>query len=168
MISNKDRYVCLVVSDSHGNADALKEALKRPGIDAVIFLGDGLNEAAYFAEGDRERAWMAVKGNGDFRDEFLGSPVKKTEAITLGNRKIVYTHGDKYGVKYGTQFLYNLALDTGADIVLYGHTHFYDEEYRDGIYLFNPGTVGGMGGRPKTAGILTITKDDVLFSKMEL
>lgn len=168
MINKKERYVLLVLSDSHGNAEALGEALRRPGVDAVIFLGDGLTEAEYFAEGDTARAWMAVKGNGDFREEFLGVPIKKTEAITLGNKKIVFTHGDKYGVKYGTQFLYNLALDTGADIVLYGHTHFYDEEYRDGVYIFNPGTVGGMGGRPKTAGILTIDGEDVLFSKMEL
>ena len=165
---SKNRYVILVLSDSHGNADALSEALKRPNVDAVIFLGDGLTEAEYFAEGDSARAWFAVKGNGDFRDEFLGAPIKKTEAISLGGKKIVYTHGDKYGVKYGTQFLYNLAIDTGADIVLYGHTHFYDEEYQDGIYIFNPGTVGGMGGRPKTAGLLTIENGSVLFSKMEL
>ena len=168
MADRKDKYVCLVVSDSHGNAEALEEALKRPGLDAVIFLGDGLTEAEYFAQGDNTRAWMAVKGNGDFRDEFLGAPIKKTEGITLGNKKIVFTHGDKYGVKYGTQFLYNLALDAGADIVLYGHTHFACEEYRDGVYLFNPGTVGGMGGRPRTAGILTIDGDSVLFSLMEL
>ena len=167
-MNDKNRYLILVLSDSHGNAEALSEALKRPLVDAVIFLGDGLTEAEYFAEGDSSRAWFAVKGNGDFRDEFLGTPIKKTEALSLGGKKIVYTHGDKYGVKYGTQFLYNLAIDTGADIVLYGHTHFYDEEYRDGIYIFNPGTVGGMGGRPKTAGLLTIENDSVMFSKMEL
>ena len=58
-------------------------------------------------------------------------------------KKDRYTHGDLYGVKYHTEGLRRLARETGADIVLYGHTHISNIEYADGLYIVNPGTVSG-------------------------
>ena len=53
--------------------------------------------------------------------------------------------------------LYNLecaARDRKADIALYGHTHQAEIEYRDGLYLMNPGSLHGSYG---TYGIIDIT-----------
>ncbi len=168
-MENRDRIICLVIADTHGDDSGLSRVLSYPNIDAVIFLGDGLLDVEGYAERDGGRHfWLAVKGNGDVTDTFLGCEVKKTDGITLGGKNIVFTHGHLYGVKYGNDMLRTLAEDTRADIVLYAHTHVYDENYYDGVYYFNPGTLGGAKSRPKTAGLLTIDRGNVLFSKIEL
>ncbi len=164
-----EKIKCIIVSDIHGADSKLCEALRRNrDAEVVFFLGDGVREAEAQAIGDRgKRHWLAVKGNCDFSSTFLGSELKKTESITLCGKKIVFTHGDLYGVKYHSEGLYKLAADTGADIVLYGHTHVKREEYRDGVYYVNPGSLfGGDSGR--SSALLTLDGDNVLFSFLDL
>lgn len=158
---------CLVLSDSHGRVDNLRRAVKRrPDVDAVIFLGDGLSDLEYLLP-DIQSPVLAVRGNCDFGREYLGRPVYKVDSITLADKKIIFTHGDLYGAKYGHDGLVRLAEQTDADIILYGHTHIKDEKYIDGKYYLNPGTVAG-GGLPATAGLLTLTDSGVLFSFIPL
>ena len=160
---------CLVLSDSHGRVDLLRRAIGRqPTVDALIFLGDGLFDLEEVRSSvSPQTAIFAVRGNCDYALDYLGTSVGKLDSITLGGKKIVFTHGDLYGVKYGLDGLVRLAENTGADIVLYGHTHKPCEQYLDGVYYFNPGTVGG-GLDGSSCGVLTITENGVLFSFMEL
>lgn len=159
---------CLVLSDSHGRAEALRTAIKRrPDVDAVFFLGDGLNDLETVRNDiSPTTSLFAVKGNCDFC-AYIDRPTYKVDSITLGDKKIIFTHGDLYGVKYGMDGLIRLAEQTSADVILFGHTHEYHEEYINGVYYFNPGSVKGGFGYA-TAGILTITDGGVLFSKMDL
>jgi len=53
----------------------------------------------------------------------------------------MFTHGHNYKVKYSTDELENKARSLGAKIALYGHTHVSNIEYKDGLYIVNPGTV---------------------------
>lgn len=159
---------CLVLSDSHGRTEALQRAIRRqPNVDAIFFLGDGLNDLnAVRHEISGKTAIFAVKGNCDF-GVYMDRPIYKVDSITLADKKIIFTHGDLYGVKYGMDGLIRLAEQTSADIILFGHTHEYHEEYIDGVYYLNPGSVkGGFGD--STAGVLTIADSGVLFSRMEL
>ena len=151
---------CLVFSDSHGNSRNMREALSRnPDAEVVFFLGDGLYDADTVATGDSTRAWLTVAGNCDIDRVFRGSHVVKTDAINLDGRRIVFTHGDLYGAKYGMGGLLRLAGEQSASVVLFGHTHTPCEIYEDGVYFFNPGSI-----RDGSFGIMTITARGVLLS----
>ncbi len=163
---------CLCFSDSHGVKRYMSEALKRHrDAEAVFFLGDGLSDIEDFVQNDiGHRTWIFVRGNCDFFGSIGGQTAKKLETITLEGQKIALTHGDIYGAKYGFDGLKNLAENSSADIVLFGHTHFATEKYihleNGGVHLFNPGTVGGIG-TDATYGVLTISEKGALFSVMK-
>ena len=166
----KNRIVILVLSDSHGSTQNIREALKRcRPIDAVIFLGDGVGDLYSIASSCDSFAWLAVRGNCDYRDDtLLGRELPRVGEITLLGKRIVFTHGDVYGVKFGMDGLFALAEERKADVVLYGHTHRAKEEYLGGVYYFNPGSVGATYGEHPTAGVLTIEEGAVLFSFLKL
>ena len=93
---------CLVISDSHGRADRLSQAIKRAGnIDALFFLGDGLSDLANSISGIPPFTVLAVKGNCDFGNPLPDRNVYKVDSITLADHKIAFTHGDLFGAKYG-------------------------------------------------------------------
>lgn len=151
---------CIIFSDSHGDSRNMKEALRRnPDAEAVFFLGDGLSDLETVAERDGCRAYLPVMGNCDRSAVFSSTIVKKTDTICLEGQRIVYTHGDLYGAKYGIGGLLKLAGDTGASVVLFGHTHTPYQHYEDGLYLFNPGSIS-VG----EFGIMLITDSGILLS----
>ena len=161
---------CLCFSDSHGFCSFFKKALDlHPDAEVVFFLGDGLADAESLAEKYTDKAWLMVRGNCDYSSVSLGRAVEKTEAITLMGKRIVYTHGDLYGVKYGEEGLIRLAESRGADIVLFGHTHTPFEKYvpreKGGVYLFNPGSIQAPAyDRGGSYGVIDITESGVCFS----
>ena len=131
----------LVVSDVHGRSDRLREAiLRQPTARHVIFLGDGLRQAEQAAEEFPDRTFYMVPGNCDFGAE--GLPVRME---TFGGKRFYFTHGHRHDVKYSLYRLDLAARSAEADIVLFGHTHVPYEEYADGLYLFNPGSLGYGG-----------------------
>ena len=156
----------IILSDTHRSAGNIEEAIRRqPRADAVIFLGDGLSDVELVASYHPEMTWYAVRGNCDFCGSLRGDTVPKTAMTVLGGKKILYTHGDLYGAKGGLDGLISLARETGADVVLYGHTHVAREDYIDGVYYVNPGSAGSY--KP-TAMLLSISDGGLLFSPMEL
>ena len=159
---------CLVFSDSHRDARNMRAALlHNPDAEVIFYLGDGLSDAEAIARGDRERAWLAVAGNCDINPIFIDSFVKKVDYITLDGRKIVFTHGDLYGVKSGIGGLVSLAKETKANIILFGHTHEPLESYvrteDNGVYLFNPGSIAAG-----SYGVILLRPDGVLLSHGKL
>ena len=160
---------CLIISDSHGNSLGVRKIINlHRDAEVVFFLGDGLCDLEQY-ENDKTRAILAVRGNWDEYGGFFGDVMcKKTDSINLLGRRIVFTHGDLYGAKYGLDGLKKLAEDTKADILLFGHTHQRLEKYiptdDGGYYLFNPGSAGAGYGKSASYGLLTITEKDILFS----
>ena len=131
----------LVVSDVHGRAGRLYEAIERqPTANVVLFLGDGLRQAEDAAHRYPDRTFYMVPGNCDFGAQAI--PVRQE---TLGGKKFYFTHGHLHEVKYTLYRIEMAAREAGADIVLFGHTHVPYEEYCDGLYLFNPGSLGYDG-----------------------
>ncbi len=158
---------CLCFSDSHGSPYNIRLALsKHPDAEVIFFLGDGLRDLEYFIT-DRSRSWLAVQGNCDYSSLLGDYNVKKTDSITLMGKRVVFTHGDLYGVKYGIDGVKKLASDLSADLVLFGHTHQPLEKYIStedgGFYLFNPGSVGGGYGGA-SYGVINITDKGILLS----
>ncbi|MBE6730828.1 MAG: metallophosphoesterase [Ruminococcaceae bacterium] len=127
----------LVISDVHGRIDILRRILmKEQKAEAVFFLGDGENDIDRLRFDFPEKCFYKVRGNCDF-----GSPSELTGAITLEGYKIFYTHGHMHYVKFGDKDIKETARNCFADIVLYGHTHKVHNEYDNGLYIMNPGSL---------------------------
>ena len=158
---------CLVFSDSHGDKYNMTRALRlHRDAEIVFFLGDGLSDIDEVRYAFTSVKFLAVRGNCDMRTFALDSMIGKTAEIEISAKRIVYTHGDLYGAKYGTGGLEKLAADKSADIVLFGHTHTpaleYFSDYENPFYLFNPGSIGNREG---SYGIITLTEgQEPLFS----
>lgn len=128
----------LVVSDIHGKSHLLREAIEaQPTARDVIFLGDGLRQVEDVMDLYPGRTFYAVPGNCDFGADRI--PIRQE---TLGGKRFYFTHGHLHDVKYNLYRLDLAAREAGADIALFGHTHTPYEEYADGLYLFNPGSLG--------------------------
>lgn len=156
----------LVVSDSHGATSNIRRAIEQAGrVDGVIFLGDGIRDIEYIKGTLDIPNLYAVLGNCDHFSAL--SDYRKVESLTYEGVKIVITHGDLYGAKYGDGGLLLLAREYGADVVLYGHTHLARESHADGVYLCNPGSIGSSF-EGASYGILVLNKGNTLFSFKKL
>ena len=158
---------CLIFSDSHGSLDNMRAAVSmHRDTEVIFFLGDGLREADLLREENPDKAFIAVRGNCDFYPYVNGMEAEKIAVLTLSGRKIVATHGDLHGVKYALSGLIMLARDTGADIILFGHTHTRALECAlangRSVQLFNPGSISSG-----SFGVLTLG-ESVEFSHRSL
>lgn len=144
-----------VVSDTHGNANAVRRALAAlPDMDAWIHLGDYASDARIL-----EAAGLtvyAVRGNcdGDGRAE-------PELVVTLGGARLFLTHGHRYGVKQSPQAVFYRARELMCGTVLFGHTHISLVEAQGSVLGVNPGSaVLPHRGKPSVAK-LTIENGDV-------
>ncbi len=157
----------LVFSDSHGRQSKIEEALarqiKKP--DAVIFLGDGLRDMMN-AETCGIQIY-SVSGNCDFGGFYADSNAPIEQYLILGDKRIFFTHGHKYGVKSTLSPLICEGAARGADIILFGHTHMAFEETvlpendrgvktDKPMHIFNPGSIGTY---PYSFGIISIDRE---------
>ena len=151
----------LVTSDTHRDEYALRTAiLRQPKAEVVIHLGDGEDDAAAAKLYFPQKMFLQVCGNCDW-----GSTLPPTGEITLEGKKIFYTHGHYYNVKYGMYQIVCAARERKADILLFGHTHTALSDYEDGLYILNPGTLHGTEG---TYGIVDITPAGIVTNVIRL
>ena len=159
---------CLCFSDSHGDSYNIRRALNmHPDAEIIFFLGDGLADLEPYI-GDKSRAFLAVRGNWDTSAILSDNFVKNLDEINLLGHRILFTHGNAYGVKLGLDGIISLARDKNADLVLFGHTHMPLEKYlpdvNRGLYLFNPGSIGGRRPIGASYGVVNITEQGILLS----
>lgn len=149
----------LVFSDSHGRNYTIKEALMmHPDASAVIHLGDGERDMASLSDLLEGKTLVQVRGNCDFC-----SPLPDMQIFTACGADIYCTHGHNENVKYSTDGLIARARNTGARIVLYGHTHRSVTEYDDGLYIMNPGAA--MAGE---YGIIDVTPSGIMCNNAKV
>lgn len=155
LCGRKDFVRILVLSDSHGDRDAVRRALlEQPGAEAVIFCGDGEHDLDAMGYSFPEKAFYLVRGNCDW-----GSQLELKGALTLEGVKLFFTHGHLYSAKLTDSQVIAAARGCGAQILLYGHTHIPRNEYQDGLYILNPGSCRGYQG---TYGVVDLTKGGIL------
>ena len=140
----------LVVSDTHRDIRALYDVVSRyrNSIDLVIHLGDCYNDLQSVMIDFPTIAHLSVLGNCDYN--CFDTSVKYEGTFTADDRRIFYTHGHKYNVKAGLEYLISNAKMKDADIVLYGHTHIKQIVENNGVLVINPGSLtiprdGGCG-----------------------
>ena len=60
--------------------------------------------------------------------------------VEVAGHRIFLTHGHLFNVRLDTGMLAEAARTTGADIVVYGHTHIALVEHGD-VTVLNPGSI---------------------------
>ena len=131
----------LVVSDTHGDVDALTAVLawaKHHGVTALAHLGDGVEDLrAATVRADFSPPAKRVRGNGDSTDA-----VPTTALLDFAGRRFFLCHGHLHGVQDDLGSLVRFAATMEADAVLFGHTHRPFWEEVDGLLVLNPGSLG--------------------------
>lgn len=107
----------------------------------VFFLGDNYRDGQSLADVYPEVPMELVRGNCDWDagpDELV---------VEAGGVKFLLTHGHRYRVKAGTRDLARAAKEKGVDVACFGHTHEALNMPDRGVWLFNPGSAGGIHSR---------------------
>ncbi|MGN0522513.1 MAG: metallophosphoesterase family protein [Eubacterium sp.] len=128
----------VVISDSHRAKSKLIDIVEKhmKNTDLFLFLGDGEDDFDDVLMLYPHLKYDRVSGNCD---RYSSYPLYKT--ITAGTKKIFFSHGHPFHVKFGYDEIIREAHAVNADICLFGHTHNQYTEYRDGLYIMNPGSV---------------------------
>lgn len=128
----------LIVSDSHSYYSTLENILKRErSADMIIHLGDHADDMNMMTEFTEQKAVLICRGNCDI----YGSDHAEQHVFEAEGKKILCCHGHRYHVKDGMYALYSAGREQGAELCLFGHTHYSFVEEENGITLLNPGAV---------------------------
>ena len=135
-----------ILSDTHGLIRSeVIDALN--GCDSIIHAGD-IDQPKVITALREIAPVYAVRGNAD-KDEWTDD-LPKSLSITLDGIRIYAIHNKKH-----------IAEDlSDKNVVIYGHTHKYHEEYRNGQLWLNPGCCGyRKPSQPVTLALLKIAKN---------
>lgn len=156
----------LLLSDSHGHTECIREAIQKASPDCILFAGDGLRDMeAVQADLPPHISVYAVKGNCDP----IWGDGEEEQLLTLDGVRILLLHGHTKGVKSGLDRAVAYAKTRQADVLVFGHTHEpFEKTYfaetatgeRQGLLACNPGSVGRY---PRSFGTLTIQNRQALF-----
>lgn len=135
----------LVMSDSHASLQFMRHCVKELKPSAIVHLGDHYEDGRVIQEENPQLPFVQVPGNCDrYRCPF-GAP--EVVQCSFGGVPFFLTHGHNHHVKMGIGALLAAARRTGAQVVLYGHTHRADcHREEDGLWVVNPGSCGSWGG----------------------
>lgn len=129
----------LVLSDTHGMVREVEEVISAFRPDRLLHCGD--------SEMDPKippfKNMVMVKGNMDFDADL---PLIKT--LHWKGLTITMTHGHRYHVKQTLEHLTELAHQTKANILLFGHSHTPVCRMAEGILYMNPGSLLHPRGYP--------------------
>ncbi|HNX13385.1 MAG TPA: YfcE family phosphodiesterase [Oscillospiraceae bacterium] len=138
----------IVMSDSHGNADAVQKVIARnPDADGFYHLGDGWRDFAFLIP-EKGAFCIGVKGNCDYSSDLPQKDVRVLEGV-----RIAAVHGEDF---HGIADAVLLAAKFQAKVVLHGHTHVPNIDFVNGIFVICPGTL--KFGADQTYAVLTIKK----------
>lgn len=144
-----------VFSDTHGNPDNMRKAIRECDPVAVIHCGDGVRDAASMEREFPGLPVYSVLGNCDFTRDV---PLART--VEIGGVRIYIVHGHSLGVKYeGLDRVGYAAREAGASVAFFGHTHTPVCRILGNITIINPGSAGY--GFDTTWGILEIDNGNI-------
>lgn len=145
----------LVISDTHRNIDSLTSVMEDQKPDLVLHLGDNVEDGEMISK-IYGLETIIVRGNGDFNQDYPYDRV-----LDLAGKRIFMTHGHRYSVRNGHMSLHYKGLETGADIVLYGHTHIPVNLREKDLIIMNPGSpsLPRQWERVKTVGLIEINEN---------
>lgn len=127
----------VIISDTHNKLSNFEKILDIVNsVDLLVHLGDHCTDILKYKKRLKTES-IAVRGNCDY---FTDCP--EFRYITIGNKKIMFNHGDRFGVKNGSiSLMKDFAKNESCDYVFYGHTHAPDTRMLEGITFINPGSL---------------------------
>ena len=149
-----------VVSDTHNNLKNIEiiiNLFNDEKVPLVIHTGDISNANTLEKFSKLNSKLIGVYGNNDRNESGLKEVAKKNNfqfqepprRLTLLDREIVVFH-EPDNIE---QFLSENKL---INVVLYGHTHRYENNTKNGVLYFNPGESAGMQKDSNAIGILDL------------
>jgi putative phosphoesterase len=139
-----------VISDTHATSfDQLPDQILRTlaEVDLIIHTGDFV--ARDVLDGLKRLGEVkAVAGNMD--SEELKRILPEKETLVIEGKRVGIIHG--WGSPYGIDDRVGGMFDD-VDIIVYGHSHYSQNEMKKGILFFNPGQA------KNSFGILTIGQE---------
>jgi len=124
-----------IMGDTHGNTYQLKKAMELlRDCEKVLHTGDFYRDIQTLPIGQQKKI-TAVAGNCDYQKN-----IPSEEVIDVSGKRLFLCHGHLFGVKTSLNRLYYKALEVGADIAVFGHTHVPTLVEENGIFLVNPGS----------------------------
>lgn len=128
----------LVCSDSHGNERALRAAVEQERPDLLLHLGDGAEDLEGLRGTFPELEVRAVRGNCDW-----GSAAPLLRVTEVEGVRVFMAHGHQFDVKWDPSLLRlrYAALERGAGLALFAHTHSPRLEREAGMLVLNPGAM---------------------------
>ncbi len=152
----KQIHKIAVISDTHGILrPAAVEQLRSS--ELILHGGDVADQKTLDRLGECARV-IAVRGNCD-----------KEWAEELPQEACFELYGKKIYMVHNRQQM--SAKAEGADVVIYGHSHKYEEKEEDGRLWLNPGSGGPRRfGRPATMAVLEINEEsgNLTIKRIEL
>ena len=139
-----------VVSDTHATSfaevpDRILQALAE--VDLIIHAGDFVVRDVL--DGLKQLGEVkAVQGNMD--SEELKQILPEKELLVIEGKRIGIIHG--WGSPYGIDDRVGKMFED-VDIIVYGHSHYSQNEVKRGVLFFNPGQARN------SFGILTVGKE---------
>ena len=135
----------------------MKYAVDRVKPDAIIHLGDYFDDGVALSELYPYIQIHQVPGNCDkYR---LWGIHPETLCYQVCGVKLFMTHGHNHHVKSSLYRLLQDAAATGAQAVLFGHTHAalcYQED--NGLWVLNPGPCGNYSG---SVGLIQVVDNNI-------
>jgi uncharacterized protein len=154
----------VVISDTHGDLSDFELAInQQPRADLFIHLGDCERDVDDVKSVYPDKQFVVVSGNCDF-----GTITPPEDETVVCGKRIFYTHGHTYNVKYGYTSVVDEARRRRADILLFGHTHLPFSSYENGLYIMNPGSIGHPAQGGPSYGIIDITGAGVVLNIVEV
>ncbi len=186
-LSEKDEAHVLLISDSHGFGENFFHAVEERGrdMDAILFCGDGISEiSTLISRGIKSEKFAGlippvvafVRGNNDQDLYAVMNPLRQKDpespyytelyvplsvSLNIAGLSVYLTHGHRQSVYSGLSLLTQSARANGADVALYGHTHYAWSLYQDDIFTANPGSCSlPRGGQSPSYAILNFIRGE--------
>lgn len=158
-LQTADRASIVLLSDTHGNTDAVAWIFSEieQHIDACLFAGDGaediintvhtlnkntpnpkLPSALVIARGNCDYAYCMLSSGEDERPRKFDIPLY--QHIKIAQQRILLTHGHLCNVDFDKQVLHQTAYESGCTIAVHGHTHRQSLHYENHAVSINPGS----------------------------
>ncbi len=151
-----------VVSDTHNNLKNIEiiiNIFNDEKVPIVIHTGDISNANTLEKFSKLNSELIGVYGNNDRNELGLKEVAKKNNfqfqepprRLNLLDREIVIFHEPDNIDQF-------LSENKMVNVVLYGHTHRYENNTKNGVLYFNPGESAGMQKGSNAIGILDLIK----------
>lgn len=184
-LENKASARLLVISDSHGKFQVLKDIITQygPECDALVFCGDGsidllmiLDEAASDKK-LREKIPSVIafaRGNGDSSRYNVGFSkteinVPERQILCANHTNFLIVHGHNEGINWGFENCGFTAQMENCKRIFYGHTHVTKETRINEYTFVNPGSCAlPRCGQPQCFAIATVDQKFVDIAHIKI